>query len=275
MKTDDGFPAKNGGKWTREKIKRYLVQRFYTRFHMSLILTSSALAAMLANWLMLGGGMHAMWMRYPVAVSVAYLVFLVGVWLWLQYVGLGRNSSAGSSLVENLDVPDIALGNSGSKVESPEILPRGGQFGGGGGQASWEEGSPVQAFTGATRPSAGGSSSGIGSALGDFADLDGDGLILLLLALLLIASVFLLSGYVIWFAPDILGEAAAGVLFAGGLAKTAKRHDNDGWVEGVVKKTWWPFAIVLVLALVFAIFAAIHYPEAQTFRQAVGIATGR
>ena len=64
MKTDPG--------WTRERVKRYLVQRFYTRFHMTLILTSSALAAMLANWAMLHAGIGAMWARYPIATLCAY-----------------------------------------------------------------------------------------------------------------------------------------------------------------------------------------------------------
>lgn len=277
MKTDDGFPAKKNGKWTREKVKRHLVQRFYTRFHMSLILASSALAAMLANWLMLHGGVHAMWLRYPFAVSVAYLAFLAGVWLWLQYMGLGRDSDTQSSLVENLDVPDVSIGNGGAKVELPDALPRGGgggRFGGGGAHASWTEANPAQAVAATTR-TGDSTSAGIGAELGNFADLDGDGLILLLLALLLIASVFLASGYVIWFAPDILGEAAIGALLAGGLAKPAKRQDNDGWVAGVVKKTWWPFAIVLVLSLAFATYAATYYPEAKTFRQAVGMAAGR
>ena len=275
MKSDDGFPARTGGKWTREKVKRYLVQRFYTRFHMSLILASSALAAMLANWLMLHGGVHAMWLRYPLAVSIAYLVFLAGVRLWLQYMGLMRSSDTQSSLVENLDVPDISLGGGGAKVELPEALPRGGgQFGGGGAHGSWTEANPARAFA-ATSRTGDSPSAGIGAELGNFADLDGEGLVLLLLALLLIASLFLLSGYVIWFAPDILGEAAIGALLAGGLAKPAKRQDNDGWVAGVVKKTWWPFAIVLVLSLAFAAYAATHYPEAKTFRQAVGTAAGK
>ncbi|MDP2785055.1 MAG: hypothetical protein Q8O38_10765 [Sulfurimicrobium sp.] len=275
MKTDNGFPAKAGVKWTREKVKRHLVQRFYTRFHMSLILASSALAAMLANWLLLHGGVYAMWLRYPVAVSVAYLAFLAGVRLWLQYMGLVRSSDTKSSLVENLDVPDIPLGNSAGKLELPDGLPRGGgQFGGGGAHTSWTEANPARVFA-ATSRTGDSPSAGMGAKLGDFADLDGEGLVLLLLALLLIASVFLLSGYVIWFAPDILGEAAIGALLAGGLAKPAKRQDNSDWVAGVVKKTWWPFALVLVLSLAFAIYAATHYPEAKTFRQAVGMATGK
>jgi len=39
------------------------------------------------------------------------------------------------------------------------------------------------------------------------------------------------------------------LVLAGGLARKAKEQSTAGWVAGVVKKTWWPFAIVLVLAL--------------------------
>lgn len=233
MKTQNKQSAPPDGKWAREKIKRYLVQCFYTRFHMSLILSSSALAAMLANWLLLNGGVHAMWMRYPLAVSVAYLMFLVGVWLWLKYMGMGRNDESKSSLVENLDVTDVPFGNGGGRLELPDALPRGagGRFGGGGAHASWDEASPAGESA---------SSAGVGAKSGGFINLDGEGLVLLLLALLLIASIFLLSGYMLWFAPDILGEAAIGALFAGGQAKSAKHQDNANWVAGVAKKTWWP-----------------------------------
>jgi hypothetical protein len=41
---------------------------------------------------------------------------------------------------------------------------------------------------------------------------------------------------------------------------------------GVVKKTWWPFAIVFVAAMAFAIYAAIHYPAAKTFGEALAAA---
>jgi hypothetical protein len=280
MKTRNAQDNQAEATWTREKVKRYLVQRFYTRFHMSLILSSSGLAAMLTSWALLHGGVHAMWLRYPVAVVMAYLTFLAGVSLWLKYVGLDRRSGTAESLLENADVPDVSIGGGGGIADLPGGVARGGgQFGGGGAGGAWAEGSPVQAFTSGVRSSAGSTASSSGSApgiggklVGGFADLDGDALVLLLLALLLIASIFLLSGYVIWFAPDILGEAAFGAVLAGGLVKPAKRQDGEGWIAGVVKKTWWPFAIVLVLALVFATYAAVRYPAARTFGQAVVMA---
>jgi hypothetical protein len=283
VKDNRDKPGPAQGMWTREKVKRYLVQRFYTRFHMSLILASSGLAAMLGNWVLLHAGVHVMWVRYPIAVSIAYLTFLAGVWLWLRYVGIGQRSGAGNALVDNADIPNVSVGGgssggSSSSVELPAGLGKGGgDFAGGGASGSWAQGNQVpmvaamQSNAGGAAPSSGTGSSGFGS-LGDFGDLDGDAIVLLVIAFVLVASIFLLSGYVIWFAPDILGEAAFGAVLAGGLAKPSQRHDSEGWVAGVVKKTWWPFAIVLGLALGIAIFAAVNYPGARTIGQAISMA---
>lgn len=80
----------------RTRIKHYLIQRFYTRFHMSLILMSAGFAAMLGNWALLRAGLGAMWLRYPITISLAYLTFLAGVWLWLQYAGFRREHAPGA-----------------------------------------------------------------------------------------------------------------------------------------------------------------------------------
>ena len=105
------------------------------------------------------------------------------------------------------------------------------------------------------------------SGIGDLAGGDDLGAIVLLLVLAL--AIFLASGYIVWMAPDILTEAAFGAALAGSLAPKTRQQSDGGWVAGVVKKTWWPFAIVLVLALVFAFYAAEHHPGAKTFREAI------
>lgn len=261
-----------GSGWTRERVKRHLVQRFYTRFHMSLILGSSAMTAMLVNWLLLHGGMHAMWLRYPIALSTAYLAFMTGVWLWLRYAGFVRDASTSSSLVDGGDIGNFPVpGGSGPTEFSDAVGGSGGQFGGGGASGSWGGDTPLSASSSGSSGSSGSSSSG-GSSLMDGIDIDGEGLVLLVLALLLIASIFILSGYAIWFAPEILTEAAFGAALAGGLAKRAKSEDSSGWIGGVIAKTWWLFGIVLVAAMAFAIFATVHYPQAATFGQAVSLA---
>ncbi len=95
---------------------------------------------------------------------------------------------------------------------------------------------------------------------------------LLILAVALVAVVFATSGYLIWCAPDVLTDAAFGAALTGTLSRPTATHAAGGWVEGVVRKTWWPFALVLVAALAFAGWSAAHYPEAATFRQALAMA---
>ncbi len=267
----------------RARVKRYLIQRFYTRFHMSLILMSAGCAAMLGNWLLLHWGVGKMWLRYPVAITFSYLTFLAGVWLWLQYLSFRRDGANESSAFDGGDVLDIGNVNFGSGggggIGSPDVVGgRGGSFDGGGASGEWVDANPVQSLVGNSSanvsPSTGNSSmmGDIGSKFGDFFDLDGEAIVLIVLALLLVCSVVILSGYIVWFAPDILGEAVFGATLAGGLAGAAKKQDKDGWVMGVVKKTWWPFAIVFAAAMAFAIYAATHYPAAKTFGEALAAA---
>jgi len=216
-----------------------------------------------------------MWVRYPVAVALSYLCFLAGVWLWLRYVGVRASAPADpGSMFDGAGGPDLSPGGDGGGAGSlPEpISTGGGEFGGGGASGSFGESVTGQSLVdgGGVATDSGGSGGGFG--LGDFGDLDGDGLVLLLLALALVAAIFLASGYIVWFAPDILSEAIFGATLAAGLSRAARRHDSEGWVAGVVSKTWWPFAIVLVLAQAVAVYSAINYPAASTLRQAVMLA---
>ncbi|MEO8385080.1 MAG: hypothetical protein ABI583_07560 [Betaproteobacteria bacterium] len=265
----------------RHRIKRYLVQRFYTRFHMSLILMGAGMAAMVSNWTLLHWGVTKMWMRYPVAVTLSYLTFLAGVWLWIQYVEFRRDSGSKNSLVDGGDIPDAWAPGSGSgnSVEIPAVARCGGSFDGGGAAGEWADAAPAQAFASGSSPGASStSSSGFKEAFsgfGDLGDLDGDAAIVIVLALLLIASLIIVSGYILWFAPDILSEAIFGATLAGSLARAAKREDNQGWITGVVKKTWWPFAIIFCFAMAFALYAASHYPAARTLGEAWQTALSR
>lgn len=287
-------PGNPGTVAPKERVKRYLVQRFYTRFHMSLILMGAGLAAMVSNWALLHMGVGKMWMRYPVAITLSYLAFLAGVWLWIQYVDFRRasnvaagdepdqNNAAGKKAratgdaVDLLDIPlNASGGGGGGSLELPDVVRGGGSFDGGGAGGSWGEGAPVQAFAGNNSPSVSSSGGGLKDAFsgfGDFGDLDGEGVFLIVLALVLIGSILIVSGYIVWFAPDILSEAVFGATLAGSLSGAARRQDNEGWVLGVVKKTWWPFAIVFAAAMAFAIYAQIHYPAARTLGEALSMA---
>jgi len=275
--------------WTREGVKQRLLARFWTRFHMSLILLSCGLAAMLANKLLRVMGVDAMLVRYPIAVAVSYLTFLAGIWVWLRYAGLHdaiHGAEQRRKLVRerqdkrSFDASSLPDVTADITWESPGVFTRGsgdvvsgggGAFDGGGASASWADGGSNK-LTSLPSLAKGSSSGSSGFDLGDLGDGDAGGFLLVVLALLVIAVILFSSGYLIWIAPDILTEAAFGALLAGGLARPAKREDAAGWMAGVMKKTWWPFAIVFVLSLAIAGFVSSEYPKARTFSEALEMA---
>ena len=243
----------------RGALKRRIVARYSTRVHMTCILAATALVAMISSWTLLHAGVHDMRWRYPVVITLAYLTFLCGVWVWLRVAGFERSSeSRGSSVLDVIDgVPSRGSGGGGGfgRIGGGGIGRGGGTFDGGGASASFAE--------------SGGKTPAI--AVGDFGlgEIAGDDLGAIILIIVLALAIFLASGYLVWMAPEILTEAAFGAALAGGLARKAKQQSTTGWVAGVARKTWWPFAIVLVLAMVFAFYAKAHHPQASTFREAI------
>jgi hypothetical protein len=91
-------------------------------------------------------------------------------------------------------------------------------------------------------------------------DLD-EGIVLIVLALLVL-SIFGAGAYLVYAAPEILSEAAFQVLLAAGLIKASKKMDGSGWMGSVLKATWIPFVVVLVMTGIFGMVAQAYYPHA-------------
>ena len=301
--TDDDDVAAPKPGWSRDRLKAFLARHYHTRVHMSLILATCGLTAMIASWTLLHSGVHSMLVRYPVAIFLAYGTFLIGVWTWLRATGLsgGASASDGAPATASSAKPakgkrgwldwignggggSSGGGSGGGGSAAGGVRAGGGAFDGGGASSSFAETrGPVLAAAvpqsaaaqqRAASSSGSSSSSSWGSKAGSsiFDGIDGDGIVLLILAVLLIGTVLVTSGYLIWCAPDVLTEAAFGAGLTGALTRPTANHAAEGWVGGVVKKTWWPFALVLVAATAFAGWSVAHYPEAATFKQAIAMA---
>ena len=69
-----------------ERIKQRLLRKSMPRLIVTLILSMTAMSAFLTSFGLLRLGVLRMWLRYPVAIVVAYLFFLLllAVWLWLR-----------------------------------------------------------------------------------------------------------------------------------------------------------------------------------------------
>jgi len=247
-----------------EALRKSISARYAVRLHCALILCACFGVGLFVTKLMLIVGVHAMWLRYAVALVAAYLTFLLGVRIWLSYAGFERRMlpARRSSLADNLDLPSFGGGGGGSSGGSAGSIFRGGggRSGGGGASFAFGDGARVD-----PAPTSGflSSSSHRGSGGGFSLDFGDDGWVIVAL----IALVLAVSGSVVWLiyaAPTILADAAFAALLSAGLVKSTRHIASGGWVASVVGHTWIAFGAVFALALTFALVAQHRFPEART-----------
>lgn len=250
-----------------KRYERRLAHDYFVRFHMSLILAAVTASGVLASKGLLELGVHSLRLRYPVAVLVSYLVFLLLVRLWIWYVSLrsgaiagiqnlnAGKSGGGGSWDGSLGFGSGSSGGGGGGVSEGFARFGGGSSGGGGASDVWEPNAPV-AFVSEPAPSPSTSSGWFPKLDFDF-DFDGDGGFVLVLLALLVVGILGAGGYLVYAAPQILPEAAWQALLAGTLTRISKEEHHD-WMSGVLRSTWIPFAIVLILAA-FLGWEAHHY----------------
>lgn len=251
----------------KQRILRELTRRFLLRFHIALILIWTFCAGLLATKLLLWAGSDSMLVRYPLAVVVSYLAFLLGVRLWLEYVDLGRHLRRDEG--DYWDVPTdfpTGIGRSSGRGVEP-FQPGGGNFGGGGAGARFEvEGAALPADAGAVAESTAGApgAAAEGAWLGAAA---GEGCLPVLIGALILGALALVAGAGAWVVaetPAILVEAAFEALLAGGLIRARRRIEDADWLGAVFRATWLPFVIALIAAVAFGIAAQHYKPQART-----------
>ena len=232
---------------------------------MSLILSAVVASGILSSKLLLVSGVHSLRLRYPIAVMVAYGVFLGLIRLWLWYVSARKQAAlrTGSFDIGNLlNLPGGGGGGSGSSGLPDSVSFGGGSSGGGGASDMWGE--PVQTGFVDAAPAPSGGGGGWGGIDFDF-DLDGDGIMILILLAALILGIVFAGGYLIYAAPQILPEAAWQFALAGALHKVTKQKGD--WMMAILKASVIPFVIVLVLATVLGFFAHHVCPSAVRLLQ--------
>jgi hypothetical protein len=231
-----------------QRLERRIAHDYFVRIHMSLILAAVIASGVLASKGLLDLGVHSLRLRYPIAVLSSYLVFLLLVRLWIWYVSLRsgaakvRAGTIGDGLDQVLDFD--GEGSSGGGGGGFQGFG-GGSSGGGGATGSWDAGaSPAFVSQPAPAPVSSGSSGWFSKLDIDF---DGDGWVVLLLLAALVLAIVGAGGYLVYAAPQILPEAAGQALLAGALTRVSKQEHHD-WMSGVLRSTWIPFGIILILA---------------------------
>lgn len=251
--------------------------RLFLRFHMSLILIGTALVGLLASKLLLLSHVTSMVIRYPLAVVISYLAFFGFIKLWLSYITSHADSSspdAGDVLDGITSVPDF----SSAPVPSVGSFDGGGGgLGGGGGvTGSFEVAgtdaahSSVSSIFDSVMPGEG-AGNAAGNVAGDAASgiAEEGGFVLIVLGILL-AIVFGAALYMIYSAPYILSEAAFEFVLSAGLIRSMKKIDDVEWKGSILRTTWMPFIVVLLLALIAAAVLHAQYPEAHKLWEIFG-----
>ena len=188
---------------------------------MSLILLFTGLAGFLASFSLLHLNVSRMWIRYPIAILVAYGVFLLLLRLWLWIYGRDMDVDLDPELAEVVLEPPFG-GSVPSEV--PHFNKRA-EIGNsrGGGSTSW---------------------SGF-----DF-DLDLEEGWFLIIAVIALIGALIASLYIIYIAPLLLAEILIDGVLLVGLYKRVKHIDQHHWLRTAARRTVIP---VLLIAMFFSV----------------------
>lgn len=236
-----------------ESLQRRLQRKSYPRFHATLILLLTGLAGFLVSFTLLRLGVSAMWLRYPLAILVAYGVFLILLRVWLSL-----------SRPREWDVLDIVEDTVEVVSDSTEDSGFGGgaDFGGGGAGGSWGETvstvtttrSSVSTFT----PVKSSGSSGFSFDV----DLD-EGIWVLIVVVVLLAGA-IAAFYVVYIAPVLLAEILLDGVLLAALYKNVKTIEHRHWLHSALRRTALPAALIVVFFTIAGFAMHRVAPEARS-----------
>lgn len=219
------------------KVKSRLLRHGLPRFQMFILVALTGAAGFLSAYALLRLGLESMALRYPIAVAIAYGVFLLLLRVWLAIQERGWET-----LADTADCLDLA-----------DLVPHG---------------------SGGASPCAGGSvpkpSGGKGSGF-DFISLDLDeGGILVLAAILVLAVAALGTAFwIVWMAPALLAEVLVDGLVMVAVYRRLKRSEGAPyWLFGAVRRTW---VSAVVAAVLFSFAGGLLHravPEARSIGDA-------
>jgi hypothetical protein len=257
-----------------KKFKHRLTERigksYFVRFHMFMILSATILSGVVCSKILVFAGLRSMPLRYGIAIVLCYLMFFLFIKLWLLYIGLGRNTRLqvdkkgdSSWTTDVVPLPDGLSSGAGDAGAFTGF--RGGASGGGGAGRSFAE--SIAPMDGVSETGTG--PSAVAEAAGSIFDVGDDSvltLIAIVLLIILVLSIFIAGGYLIWSAPAILSDAAFHALLVAGFARKLRQTEETHWQTAIFKATWWAFLMVLVFSIAFGIIAQMVFPEAVTVR---------
>lgn len=220
--------------WERERLLRrlriYFSQRRQPRFVMSAVLLLTGIAGFFTSALLLRCGFEKMWIRYPLAATAGWLVFLALMRLWATW--------------EKRAVPDSNLDDLA---------------------AAHDPGDPQNDVT---DTSAGTIGDWLDLAK-EFVDLPDDLDGCLFGTILLIASGVIFFAFIgiitlIAGAPALIAELFLDAILVTALYKRVRTLDRQWWLTGVINRTIGPFILTAVALMIVGAMLKNYAPEAKS-----------
>ncbi len=217
---------------------------------MFLLVTLTGASGFLASYIFLRAGFDEMWLRYLASVGVAYLMFLIFLWLWLR-----------TRAEDYADLPDLSGSpSSGSGGSGTCYSGKGGDFGGGGASSSFDappEDIPLPGDAGGT----------LGDALGTAAEAEE--FAIPLVVLILIGAMVFSSLFLVYSAPALFAELLVDGVLSASLYRRLRGLETRHWLETALRRTAWPFALTAAIVAASGWVMTLYAPEARSIGDVV------
>jgi hypothetical protein len=229
-----------------KRVQRRLLRGGKPRIFVSFLLILTGAAGFFISSALLHLGVTMMAVRYPLAVLLAYAVFLLLLRLWLAC----QRKSGGFNWI--FDFPDSTphLSVSNSNFPDKAIFSGGSDFGGAGAGGNW-----------------GGNTSAAGSksSLDLNFDLDfGEGCFLFVLPVIAVAGALMVMFYIVYVAPVFLAEILVDAFLVAGLYKRIQGLEPRHWLRSVVRRTLLPVMLATSLFIVAGYLMQRAVPAAKS-----------
>lgn len=214
------------------RLRGKLERDGFPRLQMFLLVFVTGGAGFVASYGLHKCGMEAMGSRYLAAFGIAYIVFLLLLWLWL------RTSAA------NYEDPSDLL----------DLVP-----------------APDDGFDLGSLPSGdGGLLDGSGS-IGDAFDaaVGADEFAIPLTLLILVGALILSSFWIIYAAPVLFAELLLDGVLAASLYRRLRGLESRHWLETAVRRTAWPFLLTAAVVAGAGWSMQKYAPEAHSIGEVI------
>jgi len=228
-----------------QRIRSDLEREGLPRLQMSLLVALTGISGFVASYTFLHAGLTEMWLRYLASFAVAYLAFLMLLWIWLRtraddYADIQDFSNA------------IPSGNGGS---GPGVGGEGGNFGGGRASSSFDGASDDISIVGDAGDA-------VGEAVG--AAAQAEEFAIPLVVLVFIGAILLSTLLMIYSAPILFAELLVDGALSASLYHRLRGLETRHWLETAIRRTAWPFIVTAIIVSAIGWAMSLYAPQAHS-----------